>query len=83
MTGNRAGLHPTRPILFSFDSFSDRFINMSMGGTGTILMDADSMQSLREKLPDSNVVLHLPDSLRNFRCGVTFEGGVRCNDNMR
>jgi len=80
---NRAGLHPTRPVLFSFDSFGERFINMDVGGTGTILMDANAFQNLREKVPDSNVVLHLPDSLRNFRCGATIEGGVRCNDPMR
>ncbi|KAL7542943.1 hypothetical protein ACHAXR_012229 [Thalassiosira sp. AJA248-18] len=79
---NRAGLHPTRPILLSFDSFGDRFLNIDQGGMG-ILMDADAWQSLREKLPDSNVVINLPDALRNYRCGATLEGGLRCEDSMR
>ena len=80
-------MHPTRPILFSYDTFGDRFVNMGTAGgmetTGTILMDADAMQTLREAMPDSNVVLHLPNALRNYRCGVSVEGGVRCDDNMR
>lgn len=57
---------------------------MDQGGTGSILMDADAFHSRRERIiPDSNVVMHLPDALRNYRCGATLEGGVKCNDNMR
>ena len=60
MKGNRAGLHPTRPILFSFDLFGDRFESMGAGGTGTILMDVNALQKLREhKMPDSNVVVRI------------------------
>lgn len=76
-------MHPTRPILFSIDSFGDRFANMGIESMGTILMDSDAMQSLRERMPDSNIVISLPDALRNYRCGASLEGGVRCNDNMR
>ena len=76
-------MHPTRPILFSIDSFGDRFANMGIESIGTILMDSDAMQSLRERMPDSNIVISLPDALRNYRCGASLEGGVRCNDNMR
>lgn len=46
-------------------------------------MDADALQFLRETVPDSQVVLGLPDRLRNYRCGATIEGGARCNDPMR
>jgi len=80
---NRAGLHPTRPILFSYDSFGERFLSLSEGDTGTILMDADVMQARRKQAPDSNVVLNLPDALSDYRCGPTLEGGFRCNDNFR
>jgi hypothetical protein len=61
-------MHPTRPILFSIDSFGDRFANMGIESMGTILMDSDAMQSLRERMPDSNIVISLPDALRNFVC---------------
>ena len=79
-------MHPTRPILMTFDTFGERFLNMGAGGMdtiGTILMDADAMQTLREKMPDSNVVMNLPDALRNYRCGSSLEGGVKCDDNLR
>lgn len=58
-------------------------MNLEYGITGSILMDADAMQTLREKMPDSNVVMNLPDGLRNYRCGKTLEGGVKCDDTMR
>lgn len=66
-------MHPTRPILFSIDSFGDRFANMGIESMGTILMDSDAMQSLRERMPDSNIVISLPDALRNYRCGASLE----------
>ena len=41
------------------------------------------MQTFREKMPDSNVVMNLPDGLRNYRCGNTIEGGLKCEDTVR
>ena len=50
-------MHITHPILFSFDSLGDQFIKMRYfdvsSGMSAVLMDAESMQKIHQKLPDS------------------------------
>ena len=77
-------MHPSRPVLFHYNAYGERFEGIKDGGgLGAILMDADATQVLRERLPDSDVVANLPAALRNYRCGASLEGGVRCGDGMR
>ena len=83
-------MHPTRPILFSFDSFGERFLKLRgfeySAGLGAILMDAQSLDRLRKTLPDSNAEedpIVLPEALRYYLCDGTVEGSVKCNDSMR
>ena len=78
---NRAAMHPTSPILFSYDNYGERF--ESLDTKGSILMDTFAMDILKERLPDSNVIVNLPDGLSNYHCGPSFEGGVKCEDPMR
>ncbi len=87
---NRAGMHPTRPILFSFDAFGERFLKIKefdgITGTGAILMQSEAMQRLKLTLPDSNAVSDpekLPAALRYYHCDGTIEGAIRCEDPMR
>ncbi|KAL7493458.1 hypothetical protein ACHAWT_006660 [Skeletonema menzelii] len=85
---HRAGIHPTRPILFSYDSFGERFLKLQeFDGIGSVMMDADALQSIRQGIPDSNSVaepMHdLPEAIRYYRCGQSIEGGVACDDSMR
>jgi len=85
---HRAGIHPTRPILFYYDSFGERFLKLQeFDGIGSVLMNADALQSIRQSMPDSNTVadpMHdLPEAIRYYRCGQSIEGGIRCDDSMR
>jgi len=85
---HRAGIHPTQPILFSYDSFGERFLKLQeFDGIGSVLMNSDALQSIRQSIPDSNAVsdpMHdLPEAIRYYRCGESIEGGIRCDDSMR
>ena len=86
---HRAGIHPTRPILFSYDSFGERFVKLQeFDGIGSMLMNADALENIRQRsIPDSNAVedpIHdLPEAIRYYRCGQSIEGGIRCDDSMR
>ncbi|KAL3802225.1 hypothetical protein HJC23_001769 [Cyclotella cryptica] len=84
--GHRATLHPTLPIMFSFDTFGRRFNALKeFGVMDPILMHSDWMQVLREKMPDSALVdpSELPEGLRYYVCNGSVEGGVRCNNSLR
>ena len=84
--GHRASLHPTLPIMLSFDTFGRRFNALKeFGVMDPILMHSDWMQVLREKLPDSGLMdpSVLPEALRFYLCNGSVEGGVRCNDSLR
>ena len=85
---HRAGIHPSQPILFSYDSFGERFLKLQeFDGIGTVLMNADALERIRHSMPDTNVVAEpmadLPEAIRYYRCGESIEGGIKCDDSMR
>lgn len=88
--GNRAGIHPTAPILFLMGSRQERrwaeFIRHEGMGLGAVLMDKNGIQDIRQRLPDSNQVENpeeLPDAMRYYLCGESIEGVKPCDDMLR
>ncbi len=86
----RAGAHPTRPIIISYGSVAARPIHANVENAGMGAFDAVSElykhpNNPRYKLPDSLSddvnVDDLPRALKLFRCGDQFEAGEPCGDN--
>jgi len=90
--GERAGTHPTKPILFMMDSgYTERwkqFKQLDTKGMSTILMDNVQFTKFRKhQIPDSSTIpnpdRHLPPSLRYYICNGEIEGVVECDDSLR
>jgi len=89
--GSRAGVHPSKPILFMMDDLSSKrfetFLYLEKNGLGVALMNGNAYKHLRKRMPDSNdnfiEVDEIPDALRYFICGETIEGSASCEDSMR
>ena len=89
--GNRAGVHPTAPILFLMGGRQERrwaeFIRHEGMGLGAVLMDNNGIQDIRQRLPDSNQVKNpeeeVPEALRYYLCGESIEGVKPCDDMLR
>lgn len=89
--GNRAGVHPTAPVLFLMGSRQERrwaeFIRHEGMGLGAVLMDKNGIQDIRKRLPDSNQVENpeeeIPGALRYYLCGESIEGVKPCDDMLR
>lgn len=87
--GERASMHPARPILFMLDSKvsnPDRyelFSCLEEQGSATVFVDKAAINTLRTRIPgdaDRNV---LPPALDNFMCNGAVEGNVPCDDPIR
>jgi len=96
--GHRAGIHPTKPILFMMDSSKKsnrwgKFSSLVERGMGSILMDSEGMSELMQILPITKTINptnedieyreSLPPLLQYLRCDDgSIEGSVPCNDPM-
>ena len=92
--GNRAAIHPTKPILFLMDSvesprWTGHFTRLEKNGMGTVLMNSDGYSMLKGRIPDSNSMTIdeaekiLPPSVRYFICNGATEGAAQCDDPVR
>ena len=100
--GERAGSHPSRPVLFLADygrgiddtgggALSGRrwaeFALLESKGLSAVLWDKSVLDSIRTRVPDSDVVTNpgvlLPPALRYYVCSGMAEGTVPCDDPMR
>ena len=93
---HRAGIHPTKPILFMMDSGTKsirvkKVQNLVDRGMGLVLMDSDGMAVVKSILPITTTVNptqeeilykeSLPPNLQYIRCeNDAIEGSVPCDD---
>mmetsp|Transcript_7710 Transcript_7710/g.11021 ORF Transcript_7710/g.11021 Transcript_7710/m.11021 type:complete len:630 (-) Transcript_7710:48-1937(-) len=85
--GSRAGVHPSKPILFMMDDLSSKrfetFLSLESRGLSVALFDRRSyLQMKLFRAPDSkrdNVEI-IPDALKYFMCNGATEGVEACDD---
>jgi len=88
---NRAGIHPTKPLLFMMDAKSnkkfDHFTSTEKAGMGAILMDNDVLNIMDRRLENALNSTHtsqdIPAALRHFICNGRTEGVMPCSDPLR
>lgn len=86
----RAGVHPTRPIIISYGSIAAKSIHPTVEAAGmsafeAVFVEEKKDETISTKLPDSddeNVkVDELPRGVKFYRCKGRTESGEPCGDN--